>query len=69
MGRVLINKKSTESTNVVSVLFFASRHNRDRSVANLKISCFYCVSDILTCKPALVLTMGALDEIYGLTLR
>lgn len=23
----------------------------------------YCVSDILTCKPALVFTMGALDEI------
>ncbi len=24
---------------------------------------FYCVNDIRTCKPALVLTMGALDEI------
>ena len=24
---------------------------------------YYCVNDILTCKPALVLTIGALDEI------
>lgn len=29
----------------------------------------YSVSDILTCTPALVLVMGALEEIYGITLR
>ena len=29
----------------------------------------YCVSDILTCTPALVFTIGALDDIYGLTRR
>lgn len=28
-----------------------------------RIDVFYCVSDILTCTPALVLVMGALDEI------
>ena len=34
-----------------------------------RIQKYYCVNDILTCKPALVFTMGALDEMYGLTLR
>lgn len=29
----------------------------------------YCASDILTCTPALVLVVGALDEMYGITLR
>jgi hypothetical protein len=29
----------------------------------LKEAKYYCVSDILTCKPALVFTIGALDEI------
>jgi len=30
---------------------------------------FYCASEILSCTPALVLTMGAEEEIYGFTLR
>lgn len=29
----------------------------------------YCASDILNCKPALVLVVGALEEMYGITLR
>jgi len=55
-------QKSTESTNVVSVLFCASAAIFFCQRQNLKISYLYCVSDILTCKPALVFTMGALDE-------
>ena len=30
---------------------------------------YYCVKDILTCTPALVFTVGAEEEMYGLTRR
>ena len=29
----------------------------------------YCANEILNCSPALVLVLGALEEIYGVTLR
>ena len=33
------------------------------------MDCFYCASDMRICTPALVLVVGALDEMYGITFR
>jgi hypothetical protein len=81
-GDLIRRQNSPSSTNKkhrINICFFCASVPPKRSgqacggillpKENIKISCCYCVNDILTCKPALVFTIGALDEMYGLTLR
>jgi len=46
---------------------FLLEKNSYREIIKQQLYC--CASEIRTCTPALVLVMGALEEIYGITLR